>query len=117
MQRISPDSTLFDRNHPTMEAAHVAADFQAERTGARHSVWPVPRSTWYRVQREPEVGDDISYQIGADSFYVGKVTRVTKTRLVVGEETYYRQGDGKWRGKRGIGLVAIGKIEWRDPQF
>lgn len=67
---------------------------------------------------EYSVGDDVSYGINCDSYYAGKIVRITKKFIFV--NTGYnvtRIGDHyRMTGSRSC-WMSKGRREYRDPHF
>ena len=70
-----------------------------------------------------KVGDDVSYAIGGDCYYDGKIARITKCFIITDSgRKYSRKVDSKGRiyytqtGCKHFHLVS-GNIEYRDPHF
>jgi hypothetical protein len=67
---------------------------------------------------EYKVGDEVSYGINADSYYAGKITRITK-RFIFTESglKFTKMGNNiRMTGNRHC-WMSKGRIEKLDPQF
>ena len=75
------------------------------------------------TQNEYKIGDDVSYGIGGDRYYDGKITRITKRFIFTDSgRQYTRKEDNSGRvyytetGCKFCYLMA-GRQEYLDPHF
>jgi hypothetical protein len=75
------------------------------------------------AQNEYKIGDDVSYSIGGDRYYDGKITRITKRFIFTDSGRQYTRKEDKdggvyytETGCRFCYLMA-GKQEYLDPHF
>lgn len=70
----------------------------------------------YFVRCNPQVGDDVSEGFNGDSYYRGKVIRVTATKAVTDQGHVFRKDKhGRWHN--GGWSMAFGVFERRNPHF
>ena len=84
----------------TIEEAEVLLDIVREQTGRAYKAIPYTghqnafRNLRWFIRWMPQVGDGVIHSIGGDTYYVGEVTKVTKTTFTAGGTVY------RWSAKR-----------------
>ena len=67
---------------------------------------------------EYKIGDDVSYGINGDSYYAGRITRITKRFIHVENGYKFTRIGEHWRmtGNR-YAWMSLGRHEHLDPHF